>query len=125
MEKVEIDFWELLFLTETCIPPVPIARAYFWRRLIDNIYYKLSENEREKLFNFITDTNRTRFDIENNDCKLFYDRFNPENQFIVHYDFEGKEDRIDCFLHDGKYKTAGSSHIASKYIINIENKYQK
>jgi len=34
MNKFEIEFDELCFLTEACIPPVPIARAMFWEDMI-------------------------------------------------------------------------------------------
>jgi len=37
MESFQIDFFELAFLAEACIPPRPIARMMFWQHLTD--YY--------------------------------------------------------------------------------------
>ena len=41
--KFNIDFFELCFLAEACIPPRPIARAMFWDTLINEHYYNLTE----------------------------------------------------------------------------------
>ena len=35
MSTFQIDFFELAFLAEACIPPVPIARASFFADLSD------------------------------------------------------------------------------------------
>ena len=39
----DIDFFEFSFLVESCIPPSPIARAYFWQNVIDKYYYVLTK----------------------------------------------------------------------------------
>lgn len=120
MSKFKIDFFELCFLAETCIPPTPIARACFWNKLIDKYYFQLSDSESKKLFDWIRTNNK--FNINNEDCILFYDRFNPKNQYQVKTNFNDKIEITDCFLHDGKYYKAINRYIADKYIIEVKNK---
>lgn len=117
-EFFKIDFFELCFLSEVCIPPRPIARAMFWDKLINEYYDKLSKNQTETLFNWII--KNSSFDLENEGCKLFYDRFNPDNQYLVTTLYEGKEDVVKCFLHDSKYHISKTQSVYEKYIINIK-----
>ena len=79
--KFKIDFFELLFLAETCIPPKPIARSMFFNRLIDEIYYLLSDDERIVIFKAITENNQ--FNMDNSKCREFYYRYNPDYQYIA------------------------------------------
>ncbi len=120
MSEFKIDFFELCFLAENCIPPVPIARTCFWNKLIDKYYFELSENKKEIMFSFITKNNR--FNIQNKDCKVFYDRFNPKNQYKVTTNFNDKIEITDCFLHDGKFHKEINRYIQDKYIIEFNNK---
>lgn len=53
MSKFKIDFFELLFLAEACIPPSPIARATFWQNLTNVYYEQMTDNERSRLFSFM------------------------------------------------------------------------
>lgn len=73
--RFKIDFFELAFLAEACIPPVPIARQTFWDRLIDEIYDQLNQNQRDRLFEWIT--KNERFDLKNKDCERFCYKFSP------------------------------------------------
>ena len=50
-----IDFFELAFLAEVCIPPVPIARHKFWIDLIDKHYQNMEDKDRTHLFEWITE----------------------------------------------------------------------
>lgn len=78
IKRFKIDFFELAFLSEACIPPVPIARQAFWDRLIDEIYDQLNQNERDMLFRWIT--KNKRFDKNNKDCERFYYKFTPRHR---------------------------------------------
>lgn len=114
MSKIEIDFFELAFLAETCIPPTPIARGVFWDRLINDIYHLLTDNERKRLFEWIIKNNR--FDKNNKDCQWFYARFNPQNQYEVSCFYKGKPDVIKAFLKDDLYWTNKTTSIIPEYI---------
>lgn len=72
-KRFKIDFFELAFLAESCIPPVPIARQTFWDRLIDEIYDQLNQTQRDRLFEWITANER--FDLQNNDCRRFWYKY--------------------------------------------------
>lgn len=115
-----IDFIELSFLVEACIPPRPIARSMFWDRLINEIYFKLTEDERSRLFVWIQ--RNPSFNLKNEDCQLFYHRFDPENQYTVHCLLKGKKSTIECFKMDDTYWTAKNVSIVKEYIEKIEKK---
>lgn len=116
--RFSIDFFEFSFLVEACIPPRPIARAMFWQDVIDKYYHVLTENEKERLFNWI---NRcSAFDLENEDCRLFYARFNPANQYELETEFEGKRETVKCFKWNDKFHLSKSTSVNEKYIINAK-----
>ena len=116
--KFSIDFFELSFLAEACIPPRPIARAMFWDKLIDEHYHQMLPSERNRLFSWIT-TNSS-FSKENEDCRLFYARFNPNNQYKVTCFHNGKAGEVDCFRFNEKYCTAKNRYINEEYITKVE-----
>lgn len=117
-QRFEIDFFEFSFLVEACIPPRPIARAMFWDDVINKHYHDLTENERERLFEWIQ--KNPCFDLKNPDCKLFYDRFNPDNQYLIHANFKGKEEVYEVFKHQERYHKSKDTSIVEEYITKIE-----
>lgn len=118
LNRFNIDFFEFAFLVEACIPPRPIARAMFWEDVVNKHYHVLSEDERHKLFNWITIC--STFNLENEDCRLFYDRFNPENQYEIEVDFEGEKETKRCFKWNDRFHISKSTFIAEEYIVNIK-----
>lgn len=122
--RFNIAFFEFAFLVEACIPPVPIARATFWKNVIDMYYFKLSKNERYNLFQWINITSKMQASIyeKNEECLLFNARFDPDNQYNVTTNFNNTEDVIECFKLNGKYHVSSKSSVNEKYIINIEKK---
>jgi hypothetical protein len=123
MAQITIDFFELAFLAESCIPPRPIARSSFWHRLINEIHNQLSVNERERLFEIIV--KNTFFDKENEECQWFYARFNPKNQFWVSCFHEGKASTIQCFRKDDSYWTSKTRFVNEQYIKSVEAIFEK
>lgn len=115
---LEIDFFEILFLAQVCIPPVPIARGMFWERLIDELYPKLNDDQRKQFFKNITE--QYRFSVENEECLLFYNRYNPDNQYAVTVSLGGVEIGFyHCFLHKDSYHTSKKSSVIPEAITNI------
>lgn len=115
-----IDFFELAFLVEACIPPVAIARYSFWTKVIDSIYYQLTNKQREQLYVWITD--HPRFNIDNEDCNLFHLRYNPHNQ----YEVSVKQDSDfnitvthKAFLHNDEYYISMNTRLVKNRIVNI------
>lgn len=113
----EIDFFELAFLVEACIPPVPIARFLLWEKVIDTYYHKMSRRQKNELFTWIT-TNK-KFKKENEHCRLFYARFNPNNQWSVLAFHNGKVGVHDCFKMDDEYYTSPTRKISEEYIKSV------
>jgi hypothetical protein len=116
-----IDYFELLFLAEVCIPPQPIARTAFFESLINVHFHKMNENEKKQMFETIT--SNPKFDINNELCKHFHCRYDPDNQYLIHYS-HGYEDiaykyndifhiRINVFIPE--------EHLSSVKISKIEN----
>ena len=116
--KFKIDFIELAFLAEACIPPRPIARACFWDRLINELYSLMSASERARLYEWMLRC--PNFDIDNKDCDWFEARYNPENQYVVAYRSESDRGKVECFLKDGKYWTKKDTWISEEFIESVE-----
>lgn len=124
MSNFTIDFFELSFLAEACIPPSPIARAMFWENMIEKYYHEMTQSERYKIFRFMNRNSHFTNELErgNENVLLFHNRFNPLNQFLIHYDLgNGKEKgTVEAFKHKGDYKKSKNVTVISDYITNVE-----
>ena len=122
MSRFNIDFFEFSFLVEACIPPRPIARAMFWDDVIDKHYHKLTDNERVRLFEWINRNPCMQDGIEegNEDCLLFNARFNPDNQYKVHTNYNDKLEVYDAFKLNDRYYIKKNTSIEDKYIVKVE-----
>ena len=120
--RFDIDFFEFSFLVEACIPPRPIARAMFWDNVINKYYNILTDDERAKLYEWINRNGNMEHSLEkgNEDCEIFNARFNPENQFKVHYDFNGEQGFHICFKYKERYYMSKNSSIEEGFITKIE-----
>jgi hypothetical protein len=126
-KKFKIDFFELSFLVEACIPPRPIARSMFWDEVINVYYHQMSWDERRSMFDWLS-RNPTFTDglvAKNKQVEAFEARFNPDKQFMVYSNWNGDDVEHHCFLLDGKYYVeyyAGSRSrwIASEFILRVE-----
>jgi len=122
MSRFNIDFFEFSFLVEACIPPRPIARAMFWDDVIDKHYNTLTDNERGRLFEWINRNPCMQDGIEegNEDCLLFNARFNPDNQYKVHTNYNDKLEVYDAFKLNDRYYIKKNTSIEDKYITKVE-----
>lgn len=116
--RFNIDFFEFSFLVESCIPPRPIARSMFWDDVIWKYYNVLTPNERNRLFNWIQQN--PSFRKEQEDCLLFFDRFNPDNQYSVETFYEGESNTYSCFKHDDRFWIKRDTFIEPKFIVNTK-----
>lgn len=84
-KRFDIDFFELIFLAEACIPPTPIARSMFWTKFTFEFYKDLTTEERKQAYEWLMRTPSLQRVIEtkNHDALAFEARYNPENQYIV------------------------------------------
>jgi hypothetical protein len=122
MSRFNIDFFEFSFLVEACIPPRPIARAMFWDDVIDKHYNTLTDNERGRLFEWINRNPCMQDGIEegNEDCLLFNARFNPDNQYKVHTNYNDKLEVYDAFKLNDRYYIKKNTSIEDKFITKVE-----
>ena len=122
----KIDFFELCFLAQTCIPPVPIARTVFWHKLIDEYYHQLSQRQRDELFNWMRDESKYQMSFAdgNKDVKIFDARYDPNNQYLltcVPPKSEDKPQEIEAFYYNERHHTAINTTIIEDYIIDIKH----
>ena len=115
-DKFQIDFFELAFLTEACLPPSPIARHFMFMKVIDRYYHNMSWEQRKHFFQWIG----KKLNMEHEESQIFYARFNPDNQFNVKYLNGEKEENIEAFLFKEKYMISSNGRVNEKYIKSVE-----
>lgn len=113
----KIDFFELMFLAESIIPPRPIARSMSFDDLSERHYHIMSESQRQQFFEYVTKCNG--FSLENEQCRQFYARYNPKNQFKATCIYLGQEEVVNCYLYNEKYHRSINSYIAPEYIQEV------
>lgn len=109
-----IDFFELMFLAESVIPDKPIARSMCFDSFSEVHYHKMNESQREQFLNHVKGCHG--FNLENEQCRHFFARFNPKNQFLVSCFHNGKADEIQCYIFDGEYRTSKQRYVNRDYI---------
>ncbi len=118
MSAFNIDFFELAFLAEACIPPRPIARAMFWQNLT-NVYWKqMTEGERAHLFEWLNKNPWYPESLEKEeDTKIFHSRFNPDNQYMVETKYKRKKEKHRAFKMGDRFYIGSTTFIDNEYII--------
>ena len=113
----KIDFFDLMWLSEAVIPPRPIARSACFDSFSDVHYHAMTENERKQFFEHVQKCNG--FTLENEQCRHFYARFNPKNQYRVTCLHNGQETVHECYLFNDSYHVASSRWIPRDYIKSV------
>jgi hypothetical protein len=114
--KFVIDFFELAFLTESCLPPTTIARHSFFMNVIDVYYHQMDWEQRKHFFSWIG----KRLNMEQEESHIFNARFNPENQYNLKTIFNGKKETVHAFFLNGKYWVSSSKSVNHAYINSVE-----
>ena len=100
--KININPKELAVLVIAALPP---TKYEFLNDTLNNIlthhYKKLTPEDRTEIFNIVTQ--HPKFDIANYNHLLFYNMFNPDNQYSVLYSTISGDQIINCFRHEGEY----------------------
>ena len=122
MSIFTIEFFELAFLAEACIPPRPIARAMFWQSLTDRYWYEMTEGERIHMFEWLQKSWVYEESLEKEeDTQVFHARFNPDNQYMVKTSYKGNEDPHQrAFKMGDKYYIKRNTWISEEYIVSVE-----
>ena len=118
MSEFKIDFFELAFLAEACIPPRPIARTMFWQHLTDRYWHHMTEGERAHLFEWMNKNETYRESLENNsDTQVFHARFNPENQYEI---TTIEDEKIRAFKMGDRYYVGTNRWVDQGHIESVE-----
>jgi hypothetical protein len=121
MNKFTIDFFELAFLAEACIPPNPIARTMFWQRLTNVYWEQMTEEEREHLFEWLNRNDNYKQSLEKEEeTQIFHARFDPDNQYMVYTTMDGKDDVNRVFKYKDLYYVRSNSWITPEFITKVE-----
>lgn len=112
-----IDFFELMFLSESVIPERPIARSMCFDSFSEIHYHKMTDSQREQFYNHVKE--RYGFSLQNEQCKHFDARFNPKNQFKVSHKYLGKEGEDICYLYNDEYHTNKNRFVSKEYITKV------
>ena len=115
MSKFEVVFFELVILTESCIPPTTIARHTFFNSVINMHYKKMSNEERVRMFDIMKD----KLDLNNEDCQRFYARFNPNNQYEIKASYNGDTEYHLAYLFNDKYYISTDKYVSDEYIDKV------
>jgi hypothetical protein len=118
MSTFTIDFFELAFLAEACIPPRPIARTMFWQSLTDQYWHQMTEGERAHLFEWLNKNWQYEKSLETEaDIKIFHARFDPENQYEVN---TSEDEKIRAFKMGDRYYIGTNRWVAEGHITSVE-----
>ena len=121
MSNFTIDFFELAFLAEACIPPNPIARTMFWQRLTNVYWEQMSDEERDRLFEWLNRNDNYKRSLEKEEeTQVFHARFDPDNQYIVYTTMDGKDDVNRVFKYKDLYFVRSNSWITPEFITKVE-----
>ena len=121
MSNFTIDFFELAFLAEACIPPNPIARTMFWQHLTDEYWEQMTDDERDRLFEWLNKNDNYKRSLEKEEeTQIFHARFDPDNQYIVYTTMDGKDDVNRAFKYKDLYFVRRNSWITPEFITKVE-----
>lgn len=121
--KFVVDFFELAFLAEACIPPRPIARAMFWNNLTYKYWHQMTEGQRAHIFEWLNRNGWYQESLkEQEDTQIFHARFDPDNQYMVKTNFEGEEKEHRAFKRGDTYYIGRNTSVNEQYITEV-NKF--
>ena len=113
----KIDFFELMFLSESVIPPRLIERSMCFSDFSEIHYHSMTDLQRFQFFEHVKKCDG--FNLENDDCRHFYARFNPKNQYLVSCFHKGEANEIGCYIFDEEYRTEKNSFVNPDYIKSV------
>jgi hypothetical protein len=114
MNKFSIHFNDLFFLSESLLRFETPSQKRFFDKYSDEFYHLMNDLERKQLFEYVIAHHK--FNLDNEICEHFYNRFNLENQFLITAEKSLITSTFVAYLHNDKYLTSKSKEVSKKYI---------
>lgn len=109
-----ISFNEFCFLVAACMPPTNEKRLAFWKEVIDVYYHKLTPDEADNLYMWISHLDDYNYD--NTYWKFFAARYNRRNQYMVKL----KNGEVyNAFAYEGMFYKGYELPISANHIENV------
>jgi 6-phosphogluconolactonase (cycloisomerase 2 family) len=86
-------------------------------------YHNMNENQRKQFFEHVQ--KQPSFSLENEQCRHFFARFNPKNQYLVSCFHNGKADEIRCYRFNDKFHTSKNRSVNPEYIKTYISEYSE
>jgi hypothetical protein len=106
-----------MFLAESVIPDRPIARSMCFDDFSERHYHNMNDNQRTQFFDHVQKCNG--FTLDKEQCRHFYARFNPKNQYMVSCFYNGKAEGVQCYLFNDEYRVSKDRFVNREYIKDI------
>jgi hypothetical protein len=84
-------------------------------------YHNMNENQRKQFFEHVQ--KQPSFSLENEQCRHFFARFNPKNQYLVSCFHNGKAEAIKCYMFDEEYRSSKNRFVNRDYIKKVVRMY--
>lgn len=123
--RVELDFFEMLYLLESCLRGSHL-RSTTVERFSAEFWGKLTEKQRNSLYRFVLrDVYDGKFEPRDSMCGQdvwLMERYDPDNQYEVTVVYDGVPESARAFRHkeNGRYYVRPGKYIAPEYITKIE-----
>ena len=92
-----------------------------WIKLVDKYWFGMSEETRKKTFeDWVSQPNFNEMREKDEDVRLFYARFHPDNQFTVTTNYNGTVNKMRAFKWKDGYYVGSMSKINNDYITDVE-----
>lgn len=113
---INIDIFELMLLIESSWCDSTILRSSFLIKTIDSIYNCLEKDEIKRIYDII----KRDFKEGNTDNqKMFFARYNPDNQYLVTATDGKNKDTQLCFKFNNEYHIGTRTTFQEKFITKI------
>lgn len=118
-KRFNIDFFELSFLIEACIPPRPIARSMFFESVSETYYHEMTKDERSRLLEWLQ--RNSNFSSDKDDVAHFIARFDQTNQYLITTECNGKVETHETYKWNNQYHTDRRKSILEEFITDIKH----
>jgi len=115
-----ICFFDLMFLSESVTGGNTIARSVCFDNFSDIHYHNMSDDERKQFFDYVQEQHG--FNLKKEQCRHFVARFNPENQWSVKTNYNGRVQWVDCYIYNENYHISKDRFINPEHILQAKKK---